>query len=245
VTAFQTTGLDDGSYDPCGQWLCNGEYLFSAGPVESANRNTSGTGPAHLTEMVMTRNNLIGIGLAGLGCLTVSLLASSAERLNIKTGLWEITSTTQMSGTPQLPKELTANLTPQQRAKMEADFKAASKDPKKDVDRSCITQKDVENPFHGASENCKQSIIHTTRTTQEVRLVCAGEPKGSGFIRINTPTPETMTGVMDIKMGEGADALTLKANLTGRWLGADCGEEADTDSDDSEDPESQAPGDSR
>jgi hypothetical protein len=164
--------------------------------------------------------------------LLLPLLASSAEQLDIKTGLWEITSSTQMSGTPQLPKEVTAHMTPEQRAKLEADLKSAAKDAKKSTDRSCITKKDIENPFHGASENCKQSIVRTTRTTQEVNLVCSGEPKGTGFIRITTPTPETMTGVMDIRMGDGKDALNLKANLTGRWLGADCGDEADDEDED-------------
>lgn len=117
------------------------------------------------------------IGLVALGSLGVSSLALSADQLNIRTGLWEVTSTTQMSGTPQLPKELTATMSPQQRAKMEADFKAASNVPRKETDRSCITQKDVENPFRGASDNCKQSIVRTTRTTQEVNLVCTGSPK--------------------------------------------------------------------
>lgn len=183
----------------------------------------------------LPKRRLQSLCLTGLGCLGLALPAVSAEQLNIKTGLWEISTTTQMSGVPQLPKELTAKMSPQQRAKMEADFKAASLSPTKDTDRSCITQKDVENPFRGANENCKQSIVRTTRTTQEVNLVCTGEPKGSGFIRINTPTPETMTGVMDIKMGEGTDALNLKANLSGRWLGADCGDEADNDNDEDED----------
>jgi len=190
---------------------------------------------SNLVRAVRLRTGWIAIGLAGAACLTMPLLAGSAEQLNIKTGLWEISSTTQMSGTPQLPKEITAKMTPEQLAKLEADMKSAAKDAKKSVDRSCITQKDVENPFHGASENCKQSIVRTTRTTQEVNLVCSGEPKGTGFIRISTPTPETMTGVMDIKMGDGKNSLNLKSNLTGRWLGADCGDEADEETDDGDD----------
>jgi hypothetical protein len=181
------------------------------------------------------RPGRVGIAVAVAACLTMPLLAGSAEQLNIKTGLWEITSTTQMSGTPQLPKEVTAKMTPEQRARLEADMKSAAKDAKKSTDRSCITQKDIQNPFHGSNENCKQSIVRTTSTTQEVNLVCNGEPKGTGFIRITTPTPETMTGVMDIRMGDGKDSLNLKANLTGRWLGADCGDEADHDQDDGDD----------
>ena len=185
----------------------------------------------------MNRSLIADSGLNAARALALSaglllpLLAGSAEKLDIKIGLWEITSTTQMSGTPQLPKEITAKMTPEQRARLEADLKSATHDAKKSTDRSCITKKDIENPFHGSNENCKQSIVRTTRTSQEVNLVCNGEPKGTGFIRINTPTPETMTGVMDIKMGDGKDALNLKANLTGRWIGADCGDEADSDSD--------------
>jgi hypothetical protein len=175
-------------------------------------------------------NPLLRATLLTAGCLCASSVLA-ADQLNIKTGLWEVTSTSQMSGTPVIPKELAAKMTPAQRAKMEADFKAAAKQPKKDMDRSCITKKDVENPFHGASENCKQSIVRTTSTTQEVRLVCTGEPKGTGFIRITTPNPETMVGVMDIRMGEGADALAFKADLNGRWLSADCGDEAEEDAD--------------
>jgi hypothetical protein len=176
-----------------------------------------------------TRSFRAASALAIASGLMLPMLAGSAEQLNIKTGLWEITSTTQMSGTPQLPKEVTAKMTPEQRARLEADLKSAARDAKKSTDRSCITQKDVQNPFHGSNENCKQSIVRTTRTTQEVNLVCNGEPKGTGFIRITTPTPETMTGVMDIKMGDGKDSLNLKANLTGRWIGADCGDEGDHD----------------
>ena len=190
----------------------------------------------------MNPNKHIGLSLAGAACLLAPLLAVSAEQLAIKTGLWEIASSTQMSGTPQLPKAVTAKMTPEERAKLEADLKSAAKEPKKVVDRSCITKKDVENPFHGASDNCKQSIVHTTRTTQEIRLVCSGELQGTGFIRITAPTPESMTGVMDIKMGDGTDALNLKANLTGRWLGAECGEEADDDGDRGDDAQEEGKG---
>ena len=188
----------------------------------------------------MNRSKLVAAGLASAACLLTSA-AQSADKLNIKTGLWEITSSTQMSGTPQLPKSVTDGMTPQQLAKLQADMKAASTDAKKNVDRSCITKKDVENPFHGASENCKQSIVQTTRTTQEVRLVCDGKTKGTGLIRINAPTPESMTGVMDMQMGDGKDTLNIKANLTGRWIGADCGEEGDHDGDDKEESEGPAP----
>lgn len=181
----------------------------------------------------MTRSNsyMKAAKAAVLACASLPLLASAAEQLNVKPGLWEITSVTRMSGVPPLPRELMDKMTPQQRAEMAAEASA----PSKDTSRECITQKDLERPFQSAStEDCKQTIVTTTRTSQEARLVCSGEHQGSGMLRIATPTPETMNGTLDLKVGEGADAFTIKGQLSGRWLGADCGDEAD-DEDDSVD----------
>lgn len=177
----------------------------------------------------MTRNTLFAACLA----LCVPLTGTAADRLNVKTGLWEITSVTQMAGVLPLPKELKDKLSPEQRAKMAADMRAeAAEKPGRDTSKECVTEKDLEHPFDSADvKNCRQSMVTTTRTSQEVRLVCTGEHKGSGLLKISTPTPESMNGTIDLKMGEGAEVFTLKATLSGRWLGADCGDEAENDDD--------------
>ncbi len=164
-------------------------------------------------------------------CLSLPIVAV-ADQLNVKLGLWEVTSTTHTSGMPPLPKAMLDQMTPAQRAQMEAAMKAeAAKGPETRTERECITQEDVENPFQSETEGCTQTIVTTTRTTQELRLTCTGEFKGSGVMRITTPTPESMTGTMDLKMGEGSNVLTMKSQYTGRWLGADCGDEGEDDYD--------------
>lgn len=182
----------------------------------------------------MTRKDFLKLAMAGAGCLLIPLMAASAEQLNVKPGLWEITSTTKMSGLPPLPKELMDKMTPAQRARMAAEAKAsAAEAPTVETDRECVTQKDLEHPFNSADrESCKQTIVVATRTTQEARIVCGGEHKGTGTLRISTPTPETMSGVIDLKLGEGPDAMIIEGQLKGRWLGADCGDEAEDDVDD-------------
>lgn len=173
-------------------------------------------------------------------CLTLPFAVSAAEKLNVKPGLWEITSTSKISGIPPLPKDVLDKMSPQQRAQMEASFKAeAAKGPQVDTDRECITKEELEKPFESAdAKDCTQTIVTTTRTTQEVRLTCTGEHKGSGLLRISTPTPETMGGTMDLKLGDGKDAMTINAKLKGRWLGPECGDEdEDADSDAAEDDE--------
>lgn len=164
------------------------------------------------------------------GC--APLVAFGADRLNIKTGLWEIKSILQTSGVLPLPKALLDTLTPEQRAKMAADMKAeAAKGPSSETTRECITDKDLEQPFSSANtKECRQNVVSTSRTAQEVRIVCDGEIKGGGVMKVNSPTPETMTGSIDLKVGEGPDAFSMKGKLIGRWLGADCGDEADGES---------------
>lgn len=163
--------------------------------------------------------------------LLTALSAAGAERLDVKLGLWEMTSIMRFSGMPPLPKELLDKLTPEQRAKMAADLKAAAaEEPEPEVSSECITQEDLDKPFESANaDECTQTVVRTTRTTQEIRMVCTGKVKGSGVFRVTTPTPETMTGELDLKAGEGPDAFTLKGTVKGRWLGPDCGDEEDSD----------------
>ena len=165
-----------------------------------------------------------------------ALTAAGAEKLNVKVGLWEITSISRFSGMPPLPKEVLDKMTPQQRADMEAKIKAAAADePEPEVSSECITQEDLEKPFNSANaEECTQTIVRTTRNTQEIRLVCSGKTKGSGTFRVTSPTPETMTGDLDLKVGDGANTMTITSKIKGRWLGTDCGDDDDGDNDEDE-----------
>lgn len=164
--------------------------------------------------------------------LSFALPTIAAEKLNVQPGLWELTSTTEMSGMPSLPKELLDKLTPEQRAEMEAGLQGLAGQPQVDVARECITERDLEKPFESAnSDECTSKIVSTTRSTQELKLVCTGDPQGEGTFRISTPSPETMSGELTMSVGEGSQTMTVKADINGRWLGPDCGEEADEEDD--------------
>ena len=181
----------------------------------------------------MIRNSVVKVAIAAGLCLPQCV--SAAERLNVRTGLWEISSVMQFSGVPPLPKEIRDNLTPEQLAKIVAEAEAdAARGPARDTSRECITEKDLDQPFSSAdTRDCRQTVVNTTRTSQEARIVCEGEHKGSGVLKVSTPTPETMSGTMELKMGEGPQAFTVKGRVNGRWLDADCGDEAE-DMDDME-----------
>jgi len=164
-------------------------------------------------------------------CVALPAVSSGAEQLHVKLGLWEISTETQSRGMPPLPQEMFAKMTPEQRRKMEADMLAAQAEgPDKDTDTQCITQKDLEHPFQSSNaKECKQTIVQTTRTSQEVRIVCSGGVPGSGVLKVSTPTPEKMSGTMALKIGEGSNAMTIDAKMQGRWISSDCGDEANSD----------------
>jgi hypothetical protein len=184
-------------------------------------------------------NTRLRMPIVLLGCCCVSPCALAADKLDVKPGLWEITSTHQISGIPPMPKEWQEKVTPEQRAAMETAFKKeAEKGPQTDTDRECITKQKAEQPFDvGDTKDCTQTVVRTTRTSQEVRLSCNGEYMGTGVLRVTTPTPETMSGTLDLQLGDGKDAMKVKSQLSGRWLGPDCGDEDDADDDSRTDDE--------
>src|SRR5690606_32890632 len=82
---------------------------------------------------------------------------ATAETLNVKTGVWEITSTSTLSGAPGLPPELLEQLSDEQRAEVEKRLKDASDRAYTDVSRECVTELDLRNPFESANpDECTQ-----------------------------------------------------------------------------------------
>jgi hypothetical protein len=169
-------------------------------------------------------------------CAALPFAAGGQDRLDIRTGTWEITATTHMSGTP-LSNEMLSKMTPEQRAEVQAAMREeAAKGPQTEVSRECITPEEVERPFASADlENCTQQIVRTTRTTQEARLQCTGEYKGSGLLRVTAPNPQTMTATLELSAGDGPTPFTIKAQMKGRWLAAACEDEDAYDESDEED----------
>jgi hypothetical protein len=166
--------------------------------------------------------------------LLIACAASGADRLNIRPGEWEITSKTQMSGA-FLPNETLAKMTPQQRAQLEASMREQAN--REEVERECVTEKEIQQPFGGADlekNDCRQSMVQTSRTTQEVRFVCTGERKGSGVLKLNAPDPKRMTATVELRGGEGAETYLIRTQMSGRWLSDQCEEEDEDDSYDDE-----------
>jgi hypothetical protein len=172
------------------------------------------------------------LAAAGLGPLSVAALA--ADRAAIKPGLWEFTHQSEVNGRPPIPDDLLAKMPPEARARMEAARQGrGGPGPGAGAGRTtrqCITDRDLDRGFRADDErqHCTHKIRSQTRTSMEVAIECAdiGEHGGSGHgtFKWTAPSPEAMAGTVDMTMTQGAETMTTHIKITGRWLGADCGD---------------------
>ena len=121
--------------------------------------------------------------------LAVIFLASPAawsadkiQPLDVKLGLWETTSTTQMTGMPPIPPEVLDRMTPEQRAQMEATMGASGGQPKAHITKSCMTKERLEKggSFGEDRPNCKRTVTGSTGSKARLagRLQRNGWPGG-------------------------------------------------------------------
>lgn len=164
-----------------------------------------------------------------LGILVV--LSASADEAKVKldaaTGLWEVTTHPQMSGTLKVPEEQLQRMTPEQRARVEAALQTATERAKQEhVMRECLTSEQLGKGFDLGNEgsSCKTTVIRNTSSELEVRRECSEE----GNVRTTTEQfrmdgRRHVSGTVDAAMSQGGKPLTMHMTIEGRWLGADCG----------------------
>ena len=172
---------------------------------------------------------VVFIGLClGVGALAPALAADKTA-LKVKPGLWEVTSEDAMSGVPPIPTETLAQLPPEQRAQLEAQMKAmASRPPRRDVSKQCLTQKMLDRSFPDLEEmtkgECTRTVASSTPTLQEGRIQCPGQSEDSGAYRFEARNPESVIGTWDMIVTDGVRTMTTKYTTQAKWLGADCGD---------------------
>jgi hypothetical protein len=159
--------------------------------------------------------------------LLVPVLALAADRLNVKTGLWEVTVVAQMSGMPPLPPEVLAKIPEEQRAQLAG---VLGQEPKTHKSRECVTEKDLDQPFQAEEiKHCSTTLTKSSPTVQEYAVICTGEHPSRGKMHVEAPTPTTMTGYFDMTV-DNKDAgapMRINTKLSGHWLAAACSK-ADT-----------------
>ena len=117
------------------------------------------------------------LALIGFSSLTLCA-ADNVVPLNLKEGLWEVTSTHSMTGMPGIPPETLAKMPPEQRARMEAAMKQRGMGgPKTDVRKHCITKEKLEkqSAFDENRKDCTRTIVSSTGSKLEMKIHCEGK----------------------------------------------------------------------
>jgi hypothetical protein len=166
----------------------------------------------------------------GVICLWASVLVAGEKiKLNVKTGLWQTTSTTSVSGSLGIPPEMAAKLTPEQRAKFEAAMKKeGGGTPKTRTYKSCLTEKDLtEDPFtdkgQGEKMKCQETVIHSTSTELEVRESCTdGTAKSDMHMTFHASSAEHVTGTGNVTTTMGGHTMNSVMKMDSKWMSAAC-----------------------
>ncbi len=145
--------------------------------------------------------------------------------LNIKPGLWQITSTTAIGGhLPGAPPETLAHMTPEQRARYEAAMQRAAQG-QTNTRKHCVTQKDLDkDPFGDEKNSCTRTVLTSTGSKMEFREVCneGGGEKSDATVQMEALDSENVKGTVHANNTKGGQTMNFNANITAKWLGAAC-----------------------
>jgi Protein of unknown function (DUF3617) len=161
-----------------------------------------------------------------VGAATFFAGGASAAPLDVKLGLWETTYTSQSSG--DLPFD-TSNLSPQQRARLQAMLRARqAQGPLTRVYKSCLTKKQLaqdpaaEPPEPG--ESCSTKIVSQTSKRWKGKRVCTRNGRRREFdIDMRAVSRERSQGTVRVVFSEEGKTMTVNGKISSRWLSSNCG----------------------
>jgi hypothetical protein len=155
----------------------------------------------------------------------VIVAAGTVQPLNVKTGLWETTMTTQITGLPPIPPDVLNKMTPERRAKVEAAMKAnASQGPQTHIRKRCVTQEDLnKGPFGDKLKSCTQTVLNSTGKKMEIHEVCTtADTKTDVTFQVEALNPEHVKGAGRVAVTRGGRTMNAETTLAAKWIGAEC-----------------------
>ena len=171
--------------------------------------------------------------VAVIGLLASVVLAQNArfQPLNVKTGLWQVTVSTTMSG--QLPPNLQARLdrmTPEQRARIEAEFGGT---PHTRTFKKCIKHEDLaSDPFSGRDEKRHWTLVNSGSSEMEIRGTSCDAGKDQGMetdidMKIHALDSENVKASLKGTAAGNGQTMAVNGSYTGKWLGSVCSADAE------------------
>jgi hypothetical protein len=160
----------------------------------------------------------------GTMLLLVAMPVLAADSLAVKTGLWETTVTTSMSGM-SLPADVLAKMQPAQRAQMEQMMKQMGTGaPRTMKDKSCVTEKQLRegaftNVGNDADQRCKYTPVSASARHQELTFQCSNAGhSASGRMVVDATDSTHVQGTADVK----SESANLNIKFAAQWLSSSC-----------------------
>ena len=161
------------------------------------------------------------------------LAADTFTPLNVKEGLWEVTTTHSMSGMPSIPPEALAKMTPEQRAHLEQMMKDRSNGtPSTKVTKSCVTKEKLNKSmaFEEQREDCKRDIVRSSSSHLEVKFHCENSKGGAqkfvsdGTFVVDVSGSDSAKGTVHIVASGGGHNMNMDSTFTSKYIGPTCGD---------------------
>jgi hypothetical protein len=177
-------------------------------------------------------------------CVTLTTLAATLSgasvqgadfvKPNVKPGLWEVTLDPQVSGEMAIPEDKLANLTPEQRAQMEAAMKAyVANSSKPKTYKECMTPEKIAQGFdiaHRDDPSCTRKVISSSANELTVHDECNNPPQQSvSDSHFEMKSGTQITGKYNYVMTSNGKTMKLIYTIKGKWLGASCGSVKDSE----------------
>jgi hypothetical protein len=151
--------------------------------------------------------------------------ADKVEPLNIRVGLWEVTTTVTASGEMPIPAVLLDKLTPEQRARVEERMNARKSDPARTtIAKKCLTRQQLIHgiPFRPDRKSCTWTVFTSTRSQLEMRAECFDESsRSNGMVQIDALDSESVKGSVQFSSTSG-NRVTSWSTFTARWIAPLC-----------------------
>ena len=150
------------------------------------------------------------------------------QAFDVKPGLWEITSSVQMSGMPPIPN--LDQMSPEQRARIEGAMKNMAGKPNTNTVKSCVTKEGIEKAIADASSTknntCAPKLVSASASKVELHIDCTQTAgmKSTGDMKIERQDSEHFSGSGAMKStGGGGRTMDMKWSMTGTFVSSDCG----------------------
>jgi len=154
--------------------------------------------------------------------------ADDFHPLDVKAGLWETTWTNQSAGQMPIPADALANLTPEQRAKVEEAMKARGGGFMGGTRtyKSCVTKEKMNKDlFSEDRQECKRTVLSSSSHKLEMKVECTEKGMTStGTFRVEATGSDSAKGSMEMVATGGGHTMNINSSFTSKYLGSDCGD---------------------